>query len=200
MALQYVLTGFTQDSGFRVFAFARIEEDRTRTEFTVRADLALSRRYLIPMQELPLLCRNFLARREDLGNSRSVIFNEEEMRLYASNCAMAKRGGCEQTQARASSVRRKSGSGLARRTRQDPAHAPANRRSGDAAEGQQRRRPRRSSSRQGHTWAELVTARESLNACAEGEASMKDSASFRMKMIGGIVCLLLRCWSTWAVA
>jgi len=90
MPLQYVLTGFTQDLGCRVFAFARIEEDRTRTEFTVRADLALSRRYLIPMQELPLLCRNFLARREDLGNSRTVIFSEDEMRLYASNCATAK--------------------------------------------------------------------------------------------------------------
>ena len=88
--MQFVLTGFTQDLGCRVFAFARVEEDRTRTQFTVRADLALSRRYLIPMQELPLLCRNFLARREDLGNTRAVIFSEDEMRQYATNCATAK--------------------------------------------------------------------------------------------------------------
>jgi hypothetical protein len=73
-----------------VFTYARIAEDRSRTEFTVRADMALVRRYLIPMQELPLLCRNFLARREDLGHARAVVFGEEDMRMYAANCALAK--------------------------------------------------------------------------------------------------------------
>src|SRR5689334_20084576 len=87
---QFVLTGFTQDMGFRVFAFSGVERDRTRTEYTVRADLALSRRYLIPMQELPLLCRNLLAAREDLGETRSVTFSEEDMRQYASQSALSR--------------------------------------------------------------------------------------------------------------
>ena len=120
MALQYVLTGFTQDSGCRVFAFARVAEDRTRTEFTVRADLALSRRYLIPMQELPLLCRNFLARRENLGNTRSVVFSEEEMRLYATSCAIAK---------------------LAAANKRKPAHRPASGNLGAAWRGHSRQEP-----------------------------------------------------------
>ena len=130
MPLQYVLTGFTQDSGYRVFAFARIEEDRTRTEFTVRADLALSRRYLIPMQELPLLCRNFLAQREASGNSRAVIFNEEEMRLYASNCALAKQAAANKRKPAHRPVSGNLGAAWRGHTRQDPAQAPA----GDAHE------------------------------------------------------------------
>lgn len=84
--MQFVLTGFKQDLGFRVFAFARVEAGRMRTDYTVRADLALTRKYLIPMQELPLLCRNVLARSQDLVSS-SVTFSEEDMRLYARDCA-----------------------------------------------------------------------------------------------------------------
>lgn len=57
--MQYILSGFTQDMGFRVFRFEGVAVDRprTRTVFTVRADLALIRRYGIQIQELPLLCR-----------------------------------------------------------------------------------------------------------------------------------------------
>ncbi len=88
--MQFLLTGFKQDLSYRVFGFSRVEADRTRTDYTVRADLTLSRKYLIPMQELPILCRNLLARSEDLGQSSSVTFSEEDMRLYASNCAAAR--------------------------------------------------------------------------------------------------------------
>ena len=77
--MQFVLTGFTHDMGFRVFAFERIEEDRTRTKCTVRADLVLVRRYGIQIQELPLLCRNLLDRGEAGGESLSLTFTEPEM-------------------------------------------------------------------------------------------------------------------------
>jgi hypothetical protein len=77
--MQYILKGFTQDTGFRVFAFEGIAVDRTRTAFTVKADLALSRRYGIRMQELPLLCRSVLDRRDDSGETRALTFGEEEM-------------------------------------------------------------------------------------------------------------------------
>ena len=45
--MQFVLTGFTQDLGCRVFAFEGIAVDRMRTPFTVRADLALIRSCLL---------------------------------------------------------------------------------------------------------------------------------------------------------
>ncbi|HUA17886.1 MAG TPA: hypothetical protein VMU80_24060 [Bryobacteraceae bacterium] len=81
-ALRFVLTGFTQDVGFRVFAFERIAENRVRIACTVRADLALSRRYGIQVQELPLLCRGLLERCGDGEPKGALTFTEEEMRSY----------------------------------------------------------------------------------------------------------------------
>ena len=88
--MQFVLTGFTQDMGFRVFGFDRIGDDRVRTAFTVRADLALIRRYEIRVQELPLLCRSLLERREDTPESRTFTFTEEDMRHHANDAATAR--------------------------------------------------------------------------------------------------------------
>ena len=77
--MQFVLTGFTHDMSFRVFAFDRIGEDRVRTKCTVRADLVLIRRYGIQIQELPLLCRSLLDRGEESGELLSLTFTEQEM-------------------------------------------------------------------------------------------------------------------------
>lgn len=85
--MQFILTGFTQDRGFRVFGFEGIGPDRTRTPFTVRTDLALVRRYGIRVQELPLLCRGLLEQRDETERGRAVTFTEAEMRRYADNAA-----------------------------------------------------------------------------------------------------------------
>lgn len=84
---QFTLTGFKQDTGFRVFAFEGTAEDRTRTAFAVRTDLAMSRKYGIQLQELPLLCRELLERRDAGEQDRTVIFTEEDMQLHASTRA-----------------------------------------------------------------------------------------------------------------
>ena len=88
--MQFVLTGFTQDLGCRVFAFEGIAVDRMRTPFTVRADLALIRRYGIQIQELPLLCRSVLERRDEASEAQAFTFTEEEMRTCATARAAAK--------------------------------------------------------------------------------------------------------------
>jgi hypothetical protein len=92
--MQFILTGFTQDREFRVFAFEGINADRVRTPFTVRADLALSRTYGIRLQELPLMCRAILEGREkgpeDEDAQNALTFTEEAMRLHASNCSAAR--------------------------------------------------------------------------------------------------------------
>lgn len=88
--MQFILTGFTQDMGFRVFAFERMGEDRIRTKCTVRADLALIRRYGIQIQELPLLCRSLLDRRDEGVETHSLTFTEEEMRTCANERAAAR--------------------------------------------------------------------------------------------------------------
>lgn len=120
--MQFILTGFKQDSEFRVFAFARVEADRTKTEYTVRADLALSRKYLIPMQELPLLCRNLLAGLEDLGHSRAVTFSEEDMRLHATACAVARQAARGKKKPPQRSAGGNLGAAWRGHTRPDPAH------------------------------------------------------------------------------
>ena len=86
MKMQYVLTGFKQDLGFRVFGFTRIGPDRTQTAFVVRAELALALRYRIPLQELPLLCREVLEGQEDGGSARAFTFSEDLMQQHASAC------------------------------------------------------------------------------------------------------------------
>lgn len=81
--MQFVLTGFTQHLGFRVFAFEGIGEDRVRTKFTVKAELALIPRYGIRLQELPLMCRTLLDRRDETGAIQALTFTEEQMRICA---------------------------------------------------------------------------------------------------------------------
>ena len=90
MQMQYVLTGFTHDMGFRVFAFERIGEDRIRTTFTVKTDLALIRRYGIRLQDLPLMCRGILEQETEGEVSRALTFTEDAMSLHAKNSAAAR--------------------------------------------------------------------------------------------------------------
>jgi hypothetical protein len=88
--MQFILTGFTQDREFRVFAFEGIGADRVRVAFTVRADLSLSRTYGIRLQELPLMCRAVLEHREEGEAESSMTFTEDAMRLHATNSSAAR--------------------------------------------------------------------------------------------------------------
>jgi len=81
--MQYVLTGFTNDMGFRVFAFDGVGDDRVRTEYLVRADLTLVRKYGIKLQELPLLCRGILEQRLLGSHQRTFTYTEDEMSIHA---------------------------------------------------------------------------------------------------------------------
>lgn len=78
--MRYILTGFTPDLEFRVFAFQRVLDDHTRSDFTVKADLSLIRKYAIRIQELPLLCRAVLERNEDTDAASDLTFTEQDMR------------------------------------------------------------------------------------------------------------------------
>ena len=84
---QYTITGFSHDLGLRVFVFESVGEDRVRTEYKVKADLALIRRYGIRVQELPLLCRGLLERRNEGEEQRTFTYTEDDMRLHADVCA-----------------------------------------------------------------------------------------------------------------
>lgn len=81
--MQISLTGFSQDMGFRVFAFECVGQDKVRASLKVRADLLLVRKYGIPMQELPLLCRRILERRQDGDQQCTYTFTEADMCVQA---------------------------------------------------------------------------------------------------------------------
>jgi hypothetical protein len=88
--MQFILTGFTQDREFRVFAFEGVAPNRVRLPFTVKADLVLSRHYGIRLQELPLMCRAVLEGREEGDQENALTFGEEAMRLHETNCIAAR--------------------------------------------------------------------------------------------------------------
>ena len=73
-----------------MFAFQGVAPNQVRIEFTVRADLALSRHYGIRIQELPLMCRAVLEGREEGQNDNAMTFGEDAMRLHANNCIAAR--------------------------------------------------------------------------------------------------------------
>ena len=83
----FILTGFSEEVGFRVFAFESVATGQVRIAFTVRADLALSRRYGIRLQELPLLCRGLLEQRDENEQQHSFTLTEDVMSLHATAAA-----------------------------------------------------------------------------------------------------------------
>jgi len=85
--MQFILTGFTHDVNFRVFAFECVGKDKVGTDFTVRADLLLARKYGIRIQELPLLCREILERQDVSDLQQMLTYAEADMSLHADACS-----------------------------------------------------------------------------------------------------------------
>jgi hypothetical protein len=110
--MQYSLTGFTLESGYRVFAFQTVEPQQTRTKFTVRIDLSLARMHGILVQELPLLCMELLGRREDGGADHTLTFTEDDMRAHAGVRAADREEALRKKSLRKIPPRRPSGDGI----------------------------------------------------------------------------------------
>ena len=81
--LQFTLLGFIQDGEFRVFTFENTGVKSARMQYRVHANISLSRKYAIQLQELPLLCCGLLKRLSASEGARSFIFTEEEMAVHA---------------------------------------------------------------------------------------------------------------------
>lgn len=75
-----VLSGFRQFENVRRYFYDTDGPAQKRERFSVDADMDLVRRYRIPLQELPLLCRRLLEGRAKL---ETIIFTEKEMMKYA---------------------------------------------------------------------------------------------------------------------
>ena len=89
--MEYVLTGVEQSHNIRSYAFAEMDRDLRRTGITVAVDISLVRKYSIPLQELPLLCRHFLEEKHGTGLDQKLTYGEAEMILYSARRADADR-------------------------------------------------------------------------------------------------------------
>jgi hypothetical protein len=78
--MEYQFTGFTHNGELREFAFDCVADDRSKTRFKVVADLGLSRKYQIAVQELPLLCLRLLEQIPEGETGRTLTFSEAEMK------------------------------------------------------------------------------------------------------------------------
>lgn len=102
------LTGFTSEAGVRVFAFEVTDAEKRVTTASVRTDLSLLRKYGVPVQELPLLCHDFLAAQIAAAPVTLLVFGEQEMERLAT-ARTAQRAAAEDRRA----------------ARKRPAHPPA---------------------------------------------------------------------------
>jgi hypothetical protein len=84
--VQFFLRGFSDDMGFRVFAFEGVAADQKRSNYSVRADISLIRGYGIRVQELPLLCRKLLEFNDEPATEHTLTYTKEHMRVHAANC------------------------------------------------------------------------------------------------------------------
>lgn len=85
----FALTSFTDESSIRRFAFELAGSGPPRTTVVVVADMALVRKYEIPLQELPLLCVRLLESWTADADS-TAVFSEKEMIEYANRRKEAK--------------------------------------------------------------------------------------------------------------
>jgi len=86
---QFILTGFDQTGGIRIYAFECIGDGR-RIDYTVEVNLALIPGYGIRIQELPLLCRELLEQRMEPEDISALSFTEQDMRSHAARRTAAR--------------------------------------------------------------------------------------------------------------
>ena len=86
---QFLLTGFSQNAGVRIYAFEGRVEAR-RTDCTVEVDLALIPGYGIRIQDLPLLCRELLQQQAQPDEINTFVFTEQRMRSHAEKLSLAR--------------------------------------------------------------------------------------------------------------
>jgi hypothetical protein len=88
--MEYLLTGYRQIATVRRFLFDGVAANRTRLPFTVSIDTALTSKYGIGLQELPLLSRKLLEERATEGGSRTFTFSETDMAAVAAERTAAR--------------------------------------------------------------------------------------------------------------
>jgi hypothetical protein len=89
--MEFSMTGFREERLVRRYTFKVASSNRTFRHFAVDMDVTLLRKYGIPLQEIPLLCRRMLEKAELPEDKQVLTFSEELMREHHDNCAAVER-------------------------------------------------------------------------------------------------------------
>lgn len=89
--MEYILTSVEQSQNIRLYAFTEVDTPAHRAPMTVAVDISLLRKYAIPLQELPLLCRHYVQERRGAGSDSTLTYGEPEMILYSTRRAESER-------------------------------------------------------------------------------------------------------------
>ena len=82
--MHYKLLGFSQHDSVRRFAFERVlGNGASSAAFTVVADLALARKFLITVQELPSLCSRLLESQSEDAPGGTVVLTNADLEVHA---------------------------------------------------------------------------------------------------------------------
>lgn len=85
----YKLVSFTDNGSIRHFDFWRTAIDAEPMIVTVAADLVLTRKYKLPLQDLPTICSRMLMTLGDAVPPRALILSESAMSVHAQAAAAA---------------------------------------------------------------------------------------------------------------
>jgi hypothetical protein len=88
--MQYKLLGFSENGAVRRFIFKKAG-DPTDPPYCVIADVALSRKFNVPLQDLPSLCARLLEASGENAGARTLIVTDADLTVCAAaNSAAAK--------------------------------------------------------------------------------------------------------------
>ena len=88
--MHYKLLGFSENGAVRRFIFKKAG-DPTDPPYTVIADVALARKFNVPLQDLPSICARLLEAAGESPETRTLIVTDADLTVCAAaNSAVAK--------------------------------------------------------------------------------------------------------------
>jgi hypothetical protein len=77
--MKYRLIGYRQTGNIRLFDFDKVDPGGEAVKVSVSVDTTMAGRYAVGLQELPLLCRQYLEKSATAGESLALALQETDL-------------------------------------------------------------------------------------------------------------------------
>ncbi len=108
--MEYRLIGYRQIGNIRLFDFDKVDPAGKTAKVSVSVDTTMTGRYAVGLQELPLLCRQYLERNATGSDSLALTFPETDLAAIAAAGAATR------------SARRRKGANARKKQNRTPNH------------------------------------------------------------------------------